>query len=226
MYITLSKASRRLSYLFQRIADLLYTSPEAVLHQQWVTINGDKTLRINYDLSSESCVFDIGGFEGQWASDVYAKYRCRIYIFEPVPQFSANIETRFNMNPSISVHHFGLSNQTIDCEISVNADSSSTFITSKNNKRIILVKAEDFINSINIERINLMKINIEGGEYDLLDHLISVGLVNRIDNIQVQFHRFVSNADARMEQIQKKLSLTHRLSYQYKYIWENWEKIK
>ena len=74
----------------------------------------------------------------------------------------------------------------------------------------------------NIERIDLMKINIEGGEYDLLEHLIKTGWIDKIINIQVQFHDFVENAEARMLAIQNDLAKTHELTYQYKFVWENW----
>ena len=44
-----------------------------------------------------------------------------------------------------------------------------------------------------------MKINIEGGEYELLERLIAADLIRKIDDIQVQFHNFVPDAAARME---------------------------
>ena len=34
----------------------------------------------------------------------------------------------------------------------------------------------------------LMKINIEGGEFELLERLLETRLISRIENIQVQFH--------------------------------------
>ena len=67
-----------------------------------------------------------------------------------------------------------------------------------------------------------MKINIEGAEYDLLEHLIDTGLISNIHNIQVQFHDFVSNAEQRMIMLQKELEKTHGLTYQYPFVWENW----
>ncbi|MDA8326743.1 MAG: hypothetical protein M0033_11065, partial [Nitrospiraceae bacterium] len=60
--------------------------------------------------------------------------------------------------------------------------------------------------------------------YDLLDHLIETGVVNQIGNIQVQFHDFAPNAESRMSDIQRKLALTHKLTYQYRFVWENWER--
>ena len=67
-----------------------------------------------------------------------------------------------------------------------------------------------------------MKINIEGAEYDLVEHLIDTKLVEIIRNIQVQFHDFVPNAESRMRKIQEKLRITHSISYQYRFVWENW----
>ena len=68
-----------------------------------------------------------------------------------------------------------------------------------------------------------MKINIEGGEYDLLEHLIETGFVKNIFDLQIQFHDFIPNARGRMENIQKKLKKTHKLSYQYEFVWESWK---
>ena len=70
--------------------------------------------------------------------------------------------------------------------------------------------------------VALMKINIEGGEYDLLDRMIETGLVESIDNLQVQFHNFTVDAKRRMERIQEALQRTHTLNYQYRFVWENW----
>ena len=85
------------------------------------------------------------------------------------------------------------------------------------------VRAADFIAGQSISRIDLMKINIEGGEYDLLEHLIDSGVIGAIADVQVQFHDFVPHAEKRMEEIQRRLSETHELTWQYKFIWENWK---
>jgi hypothetical protein len=91
-------------------------------------------------------------------------------------------------------------------------------------EEILLKDVSAFINSNEIGEIDLMKINIEGGEYDLLDRIVNTGVVKQIKNIQVQFHDFVPNAEKRMPNIQEKLSLTHELTYQYLFVWENWKR--
>jgi len=75
-----------------------------------------------------------------------------------------------------------------------------------------------------ISIVHFMKINIEGGEYDLLEHLLESGFISSITNIQVQFHDFVPNAEVQMNKIQHELSKTHSLTYQYPFVWENWQK--
>lgn len=39
-----------------------------------------------------------------------------------------------------------------------------------------------------IDDIGLMKINIEGGEYELLERMIELGIINKVKDIQIQFH--------------------------------------
>lgn len=190
---------------------------------QWFRDNGDKTLRLNYDLDENSLVFDIGGYEGQWASDVFSMYCCTIHIFEPVAEFADKIERRFSRNKKIFVHKFGLLNERKKARILLARDSSSFFKQGKNTAEVTLVSAVDFMRENDIQNIDLMKINIEGGEYDLLEHLIDTGFVKHIKNIQVQFHDFVPNAEQRMAKTQEHLQQTHSLTYQYPFVWENWK---
>lgn len=206
-----------------RLSALAYQSPQAKRVIPWFRDNGDKTHRLNYDLNQNSLVLDLGGYEGQWASDIFGMYRCEIHVFEPVPQYAQGIRQRFARNQKIHVHQFGLSNKDAEVEMRMAADSSSVFQTGGKKIMVMLVDVVSFLQKAGIMYIDLMKINIEGGEYDLLNHLITSGFSSRIRNIQVQFHDFVPEAASRMKQIQEALSHSHRLTYQYEFVWENWE---
>lgn len=216
--------------IFEKIGDLIFSLGKIVYISKqekrvipWVSDQGDKTLRLNYDLDEYSVVFDLGGYEGRWASDIFSRYCCEIHVFEPVPQFADNIKKRFAKNSKIVVYQFGLANKSFETKMSLAQDGSSIFQEDGNSTEITLVKAIDFLQENQVKKIDLMKINIEGGEYDLLEHLIDEGFIKNIKNIQVQFHDFVSNAEQRMIEIQKNLARTHSLTYQYSYVWENWE---
>ena len=209
--------------LIYGLARFIYQSPQEKRVVQWFEANGDKTHRLNYDLTPSSLVLDLGGYEGQWSSDIFSMYSCTIMVFEPVLQFAEKIRQRFSKNPKITIFEFGLSKESKEETLALNQDGSSIYVKDGKLCQIRLVKALDFFKDKNITHIDLMKINIEGEEYDLLDHLLDNNLVESINNIQVQFHDFVPNADSRMKKIQSRLEITHYLTYQYHFVWENWE---
>jgi FkbM family methyltransferase len=177
------------------------------------------------DLNENSVVFDVGGYEGNWTSDVYSMYNCKIYIFEPVPDFADKIKKRFARNKNIFVNGFGLSDKTQTAEIALSSDSSSTINKNSEKKaQISLVDVMEFINQNKIPKIDLIKINIEGGEYALLNRLIDSDYIKNIDNILVQFHDFFPGAKAEMEKIRNSLAATHEPVYQYEFVWEFWKR--
>ena len=106
--------------------------------------------------------------------------------------------------------------------IGISEDSSSLFRDFGNREQVEIVDIATWIRSNSIKRIDLMKVNIEGGEYDLLERLIQTDLIRIITNLQVQFHEISSDSRARMERIQDRLRKTHSPTYQYTFIWENW----
>ncbi len=192
---------------------------------EWKVVDGDNTLRLNYNLKPSSTVFDIGGYRGQWSSDIFAKYLCRVYVFEPFPEFYKDIQERFKNNEKVTVYSFGLGNKDTLASIYFSADGTSLYASGNDSTKIELREFNRFIKEEQIHEIDLIKINIEGAEYDLLDYLTYTETVKKIKNIQVQFHnKYVENPEKRMIAIQQELKKTHELTWQYKFVWENWER--
>jgi len=221
------KAFTACSMFFSGVSKLVYRSPQEKEVDRWFRDDGDRTLRVDYDLNKNSVVFDLGGYEGDWAAEIAARYECPVYVFEPVPDYANRISKRFRKNSRVKIFQFGLGKQDLTQTINIAEEGSSLFSSPnvpRNNQNIpIAIKsAAKFIEAENISRIDLMKINIEGGEYDLLDHLIDTGIVKRIRNLQIQFHNFVPQAEVRRANIQEQLAKTHTLTYQYQFVWENW----
>lgn len=192
---------------------------------KWFEDNGDETLRVDYELTDQSVVFDLGGYVGDFASKIFDRYVCTVYVFEPVPYYYNLIKNRFLNNKKVKIICAGLADATRVENIYLENDKTSLYGKSGAEKiEIKLISTSDFFKEHDIPFIDLVKINIEGGEYALLEHLIESGDITKIKNIQVQFHDFViDNAELRMNAIQKKLALTHKLTYQYPFVWENWE---
>jgi FkbM family methyltransferase len=192
--------------------------------KKWYADGGDDRFRFDYPLDERSFVLDLGGYEGQWASDLYARYRCRIAVFEPVARFARQIEARFRDNGDITVFQCGLGASSRTETIYLKGASSSTTKRQSVSEQIEIVDVLQWFEDHDVQRVQLMKVNIEGGEYELLERLIATGLIGRIDDLQVQFHNFVPDAAARMEQLQNALRATHWPTYQYRFVWENWRR--
>lgn len=190
--------------------------------KRWYAEDIDERLRYEYDLNSESLVLDLGGYKGQFASDIYARYNCRVLVFEPVNAFAEKIEERFKRNSKIEVFHFALGSKARQEVISLQAEGSSLYRNSPNKTAIDFLDINEFFILNNIQHVDLIKINIEGGEYELLPRLFETGLISKIKHIQVQFHDLDSTSEAYMIEICSILSKTHSPTYQYKFVWENW----
>jgi len=192
--------------------------------ERWQEDKGDETLRLDYDLNEDSVVFDFGGYEGAWSQEIWDKYKSNINIFEIVPEFASNINKRFSGNKKIKVHDYGLSNKDLITRVGVDGNISTIY--SPFNSLLVEARLRDvvwFFKFHNIDNVDLIKINIEGGEYDLLTGLIDSGLIKKIKNIQVQFHDIHPKCECAREEIANKLKITHKLTYKYDWIWESWE---
>ena len=208
--------------LFKRFRVRFFPTLKDKETQRFWADGGAERFCYNYDLNSDSLVIDLGGYKGQWASDIYSRYKCRIMIFEPVLSFAAKIEERFRKNPGIEVFSLALGKNQREDFIAIEADASSMFIKSPVRETIQFEDVKEFFAQHNIKSIDLMKINIEGGEYELMSRLIETGLIHIINHILIQFHDFGSDSEILMENICHELSKTHTPTYQYKFIWENW----
>ncbi|MFY9311368.1 MAG: FkbM family methyltransferase [Bacteroidia bacterium] len=201
-----------------------YISIQSLRVKAWYKDSPNNALLFQHDfLNKNSCVFDLGGYKGEWAEKIFDKYQSNIYIFEPHHVFAQKINDKFVNQNKVKVFSSGLANENGSSELFINDNSSSIFVQTGEKTKIELLKASDFFINNKIDYIHLMKINIEGGEYDLLEHLIESGWINKIENIQVQFHDFFPDSYRRMARIQDKLEQTHSLTYQYLFVWENWK---
>ena len=194
--------------------------------QPWFAVNGDQSLRLDYDLNSDSLVFDVGGYKGEFAADILCKYGSNIYVFEPIKDFFGIIESKFLKNKKVKSFNFGLAGENANLKISLSDNSSSIYLNGERTETIELKSIVEFLKAQDIKEVDLIKINVEGGEYELLESLLSNDFIKVFKNIQVQFHDFlIENAKERMNEIQMNLSITHKLTYQYEFVWENWERI-
>jgi FkbM family methyltransferase len=207
---------------------LLEKLPLHVVYQKWRAVaggGGDNTLRLDYPLNPGDRVLDVGGYLGDFAHEILVRHDVGINVFEPVASFANHLRVRFAEEKRVSVHEFGLAGATRSEQIAIASESSSIlrdFATAAT-QSIRLVAAKEFLDGLDGD-IALLKINIEGCEYELLEHLLDENLFARVRYLQVQFHDFVPGARDRRRQLRERLARTHREQWNYPFIWESWER--
>jgi FkbM family methyltransferase len=183
---------------------------------QWRLKNGDNTYRINYDLNNESIVVDLGARHGNWSDLIKRKYSSKIYCFEVVSEFCNQLRNKGYDTFCVAVSD---KNQKIKLGV---FESEASIFYNESNFEVDAISASEIFNLINQQNIDLIKINVEGAEYKILNELIDSGNINKIKNLQVQFHLFDETENNEYENLSKKLSETHELSWRFPFVWENW----
>lgn len=169
-------------------------------------------IRYQYDLKPEDTVVDLGAYKGEWANEIYRRYGCKIIVVEPT-EYIRDFQHGEIINKAAS---------TYNGKMQFGGRAYYTSIMEPGDHEYDCID----INPV-IERnspVALLKVNIEGSEYDVLNHIIDAGLHRIISNIQVQFHEIAGRPyEIWYKEIEKKLSLTHKKNWSYPFCWENWE---
>lgn len=192
--------------------------------RRWFRDRGDETLRLDYPLDSNSLVIDVGGYQGDFAEAVSRRFNCHVVVFEPVPAFYSHCVNRFAGNPKITVVDCGLAafDGSLPIHVADDASSFNRLIPCAQAEMVRIRKVDKALAELGIDKVDLMKINIEGGEYDLLRTLIDSAWIMRIRYLQIQFHNFVPDAAARRDELRSRLAATHDEMWNYEFVWESW----
>lgn len=168
-------------------------------------------IRYEYDLNRESIVVDLGAYKGEWANEIHARYHCEVIVVEPT-EYIRDYQHGSIINKAAGTHNGKMS-------FGGRAYYTSTF--EEGDHEYECTDVNEILAAY--LTIDLLKINIEGAEYDVLSHIVDAGLHTLIKNIQVQFHQIAGVPYEKWyKEIADKLSKTHSLTWHYPYCWENW----
>jgi FkbM family methyltransferase len=155
-----------------------------------------------------------------------SKYSCQYHIFEPHPDAFAKLMKRFADLPEVNLHEFALGGANGIVPLSCAEEGSS--IISGRGANSIKVELIDVCERLRNERhpVALMKLNIEGAEFDLLEALLWSDARDLAGDLLVQFHAGSPEAEKRYRSIALKLRETHHCVWRYPFLWELWRRIK
>ena len=190
----------------------------------WYEADGDRTRYCSWTLNEGSVVMDIGAYHGDWSKRMADRYGCTVYAFEPAPRAFGIAEEALRGYDKVHLYNFALGegNKTFSLG---DADRDGAGLH-KNTPPIIKAKMRDIVEVFkeqHIEHVDLISVNIEGGEFYLFPYIISTGLVNIISRFMIQWHHVFNNAGNEMIGIQEELAKTHRMRWNHG-TWETWER--
>jgi FkbM family methyltransferase len=192
---------------------------------RWQDHNGDYTHSLIYDLNENSTVIDLGGYTGEWAKEIINRYNCNVYLVEPVEESYKILLEKFRSNPKVHILKVGIGIENTEKVMYVNGDGTSFNIETGEAITVEIRTIESVLNQWNLEKIDLLQVNIEGDEYELLQHMIDTGLISKFKNLQVQFHLGIKDAVVKHESICEGLIKEgFKVKYSYPYVWEAWTK--
>ncbi len=235
---TLGRWGRRAAFALQwRSEQLSRDADHAPELTAWRDLSGPREmLRYELPLDASSCVVDLGGYQGDFAGEVSARYGCRVWVFEPVPSFARQIAERFSANPRITVTACAVADREARVPVEIDGESSAvggTTSTTDAAAGLPMIAFDHAMREHQITRVDVLKVNIEGSEYLLLEHLLDTGWIEKIGILQVQFHRWRWNGQTNVrshdindlrQQLQRRLSATHDIDYSVPFVWEQWRR--
>ena len=189
---------------------------------QWNKAARKNGLGTTFELDETSLVVDLGAFKGLWAKKIVDKYHCKIYAFEPVNKFINTLKSNIGKKGRVFRYAVGNSNRTDAMYVSGDGSSLINIVGPTINVKVRCIT--EVFNELNINTIDLLKINVEGLEYEILEKIIEGKWLPRIKNLHIQFHREPPQHVERRNRIRKELFLTHKELYCYKFVWEGWRR--
>ena len=165
-------------------------------HQNYIKDNANEEKRYDYSLPNGAVVLDAGRYDGDFVQECLDRFGAEVHVFEPVVSFFAeNIKRRFTNETSVRIYVAGLSDQDENVDFHLEGKAFGLFNNEGDKVECVhLWDVERFLNESSVKSWDLIKLNIEGGEYAVLKKLIDSGLISKFKYIQVQFHLNVPNA--------------------------------
>ncbi|MDC1296922.1 FkbM family methyltransferase [Octadecabacter sp.] len=213
---------RLLLLCIDALKKLLRGNTNGVAMLKFALSGGDEFL-ISEINSCKGEFLDVGAYDGELALQIAKLDPSRkISSYEPVRSFYETLAEKSDKFPDWRAYNYGLGAHTDEVEISLSGTSSSIFADVSQDSCTVQIR--DICEVIDAKDDLVLKLNIEGAEYEVLDKLIEVGDIGKMAALIVQFHQIDGSSKRYKNNLAKKLSRTHNCRWSYSFIWELWER--
>jgi FkbM family methyltransferase len=174
------------------------------------------------NVEENDVVVDIGFNYGLFSMISLKNNPSKIIAFEPNPKLVSNYQKFFN-NEKIELYQKAVSNRTGIIIFNENNDPGMSTLLSDINTHNInatyeveLINFYQFLQENNINQIDYLKVDCEGGEYDIFDSIPNEYLTNQVKKIALEFHHKFED-----EKVQKLYNKILDCGFETKIIYED-----
>lgn len=158
-------------------------------------------------------ILDIGANVGYFTLACCDFFDAHVYALEPEPSNAEQFLANINLNPEFDINFLEAALWSQDCqlEISCQFGGSSLFhhSTKDNIALVQAVSVDTLFSDFWVPyQIDLMKMDVEGAEYEILKTL-NPEMMSRVNVFIIEFHNTTST---NYGQLMSKLSITHHVS--------------
>lgn len=184
--------------------------------ERWREADGDNTYALDWELNEDSHVWEIGGYEGRWAQQIWDKFHCYITIFEPQLWAVGKMRERFLGIEKININPYGLWTDSQMRQMGNFHTDGASLVKNDNREPTMpcnFEKVDDEIFSYFFD-IDLCLMNIEGGEYTLIPYIVHSGTIASFRYFWCQFHP-ENEIDQEYEEIKRLMDKTHEMIWDF-----------
>ena len=163
-------------------------------------------------LGSESIVLDLGANRGAFSRGIIERFNARCFAVEANPELASSIRAHPNLTvlsmavgPESGMVPFYLASHD-----EMSSLRSSLGVVYPKSVLVKVMRVDELVAELNLSKIDLLKIDIEGSEIDILTNCPDDFLTN-IPQITVEFHDF--NGLVTREAVEKVVDRLQKLNF-------------
>lgn len=152
-------------------------------------------------LQSNSIVIDMGANIGE-ISSIFSRMNCIVHSFEPTKETYDVLERRFSKNDNVFTYNKACWNKNETLKFyhhewsehnKIHWSNGNSLLVKKRNvkeddyEEVEAIDVAEFIFSLSTQ-INLIKIDIEGAEIEVINHIIDSKAIDKVDKIICEVH--------------------------------------
>lgn len=169
-----------------------------------------KKIYDDFNISDKKIVLDIGANVGLWSKYIIYKGSSKVYCFEPNRKALEHLNKTFKAENNVTIFNLGIYKEKSKIPFYIDESNSlvSSVLSDSNNQpsyEIECITLKDALEMTGETKIDLVKMDIEGAEFEVIDNLDSY-ISSKIDSFLIEYHDFYfADGDFKISSMEKKL---------------------